>query len=124
VQQQKQQIPLPSDETTPPVTKIKWVIEFLVQSSRNRPTMLGNFTVLCPYKAKSNRINSKNYKQLTILSAFSIKIYGICGYFIHKLRLMYKNNFRSEINSFEDFDHIAISTDTLMQAFIKYQQTQ
>ena len=37
---------------------------------------------------------------------------------------MFKNNFRSEINSFEDFDHIAISTDTLMQAFIKYQQAQ
>ncbi|MEH1365144.1 hypothetical protein V7I32_09210, partial [Acinetobacter baumannii] len=66
-------IPLPSDETTPPVTKIKWVIKFLVQSSRNRPTMFGNFTVLCPYKAKSNRINSKNNKQLVILSAFLIK---------------------------------------------------
>ena len=52
------EIPLPSDETTPPVTKIKWVIEFLVQSSLNRPTMLGNFTLLCTYKAKSIRRNS------------------------------------------------------------------
>jgi len=38
--------------------------------------------------------------------------------------LMYKNNFGCEINSLEDFEDIAISTDTLMQAFIKYQQTQ
>ena len=52
------EIPLPSDETTPPVTKIKWVIESLVQSSLKRPTMLRNFTVLCPYKAKSISINS------------------------------------------------------------------
>ena len=52
------EIPLPSDETTPPVTKIKWVIGFLVQSSLNRPAMLRNFTLLCTNKAKSFRINS------------------------------------------------------------------